>query len=205
MIQPRLRRRFLAGAAALGVAVVAGCTHLQVAYLNSYDSIAFEPSGEDLLVSGTLNQFSLASFEQAIAENPETTRLVLMYVPGSVDDETNLKLGNRVRDLGLDTHLTADSEVHSGGTDLFLAGVERSMEEGAIIGVHSWAEGNRAGADFPKDDPVHESYVSYTARMLGSADFYWFTLDAAPVEDTYIMTPADIAKYGLLTKPVVKN
>ena len=121
------------------------------------------------------------------------------------DDETNLKLGNRVRDLGLDTHLTADSEVHSGGTDLFLAGVERSMEEGAIIGVHSWAEGNRAGADFPKDDPVHESYVSYTARMLGSADFYWFTLDAAPVEDTYIMTPADIAKYGLLTKPVVKN
>ncbi|MBO9396806.1 alpha/beta hydrolase [Shimia sp. R9_2] len=205
MIRPRLRRRFLAGAAALGVAVVAGCTHLQVAYLNSYDSIAFEPSGEDLLVSGTLNQFSLASFEQAIAENPETTRLVLMYVPGSVDDETNLKLGNRVRDLGLDTHLTADSEVHSGGTDLFLAGLERSMEEGAIIGVHSWAEGNRAGADFPKDDPVHESYVSYTARMLGSADFYWFTLDAAPVEDTYIMTPADIAKYGLLTKPVVKN
>lgn len=205
MIQHSLRRRFLAGAAALGVAVVAGCTHLQVAYLNSYDSITFEPSGEDLLVSGTLNQFSLASFEQAIAENPETTRLVLTYVPGSVDDETNLKLGNRVRDLGLDTHLTADSEVHSGGTDLFLAGVERSMEEGAIIGVHSWAEGNRAGADFPKDDPVHESYVSYTARMLGSADFYWFTLDAAPVEDTYIMTPADIAKYGLLTKPVVKN
>ncbi|WP_422050100.1 alpha/beta hydrolase [Shimia sp.] len=205
MIQPKLKRRFLAGAAALGVAVVTGCTHLQVAYLNSYDSIAFEPSGDDLLVSGTLNQFSLASFEQAIAENPETTRLVLMYVPGSVDDETNLKLGNRVRDLGLDTHLTADSEVHSGGTDLFLAGVERSMEEGAIIGVHSWAEGNRAGADFPKDDPVHESYVSYTARMLGSADFYWFTLDAAPVEDTYIMTPADIAKYGLLTKPVVKN
>lgn len=205
MIQHSLRRRFLAGAAAVGVAVVTGCTHLQVAYLNSYDSIAFEPSGEDLLVSGTLNQFSLASFEQAIAENPETTRLVLMYVPGSVDDETNLKLGNRVRDLGLDTHLTADSEVHSGGTDLFLAGVERSMEEGAIIGVHSWAEGNRAGADFPKDDPVHESYVSYTARMLGSADFYWFTLDAAPVEDTYIMTPADIAKYGLLTKPVVKN
>ncbi|MBO9472008.1 alpha/beta hydrolase [Shimia sp. R10_1] len=200
-----MRRRFLAGVATLGVAFVAGCTGLQVAYLNSYDSISFEPSGTDLMVSGTLNQYSLSSFEAAMAAHPDTKRLVLLEVPGSVDDETNLKLGNRVRDLGLNTHLTAKSEVHSGGTDLFLAGVARSMEEGAIIGVHSWAEGNRAGADFPKDDPVHTAYVRYTERMLGSADFYWFTLEAAPVEDTYIMTPADIAEYGLLTKPVVKN
>lgn len=200
-----MKRRFVMGAAALGVAAVASCTHLQVAYLNSYDTIAFEPSGEDLLVSGTLNQHSLASFEQAIAENPDTTRLVLVYVPGSVDDDTNLKLGNRVRDLGLDTHLTAESEVHSGGTDLFLAGVERTMEAGAIIGVHSWGQGNLQGRDVPREDPVHAAYVDYTARMLGSADFYWFTLEAAPVEDTHEMTLDEISEYGLLTKPVVRN
>ena len=199
-------RRFVAvcGVAALGLAV-AGCTHLQVAYLNSTDTIAFDADGTDLLVSGTLNSRSLTAFEEALSDHPEVTRLVLLDVPGSVDDEVNLRLGNRVRDLGLDKHLTSESDIHSGGTDLFLAGVERTMVEGAVIGVHSWAAGNLQGRDLPRSDPEHAAYVAYTERMLGDAAFYWFTLDAAPVEEIHIMTTAEIAKFGLLTEPVVRN
>ncbi len=202
-----MNRRFVAvcGVAALGVAALAGCVQLEVAYLNATDTIEFEADGGDLLVNGTLNSRSLVAFEQAISENPNVTRLVLLEIPGSVDDEVNLKLGHRVRDLGLDTHVTAESEIHSGGSDLFLAGVERSMEDGAIIGVHSWAVGNLQGRDLPKTDPEHEAYVSYTKRMLGSDAFYWFTLEAAPVQETHVMTAAEIEKYGLLTQPVVKN
>jgi hypothetical protein len=202
-----LIRRFVAvcGAAAFGAAVLAGCVQLEVAYLNATDTIAFEADGSDLLVNGTLNSRSLAAFEQAMIDNPDVTRLVLLEVLGSVDDEVNLQLGHRVRDLGLDTHVTADSEIHSGGTDLFLAGVERSMEEGAVLGVHSWAVGNLQGRDVPKSDPEHAAYVRYTKRMLGSDAFYWFTLEAAPVQETHVMSAAEIAKYGLLTKPVVRN
>lgn len=200
-----MKRRFLAASLVAGLGLLAGCVHLQVAYLNSVDSINFEADGADMRVSGTLNQHSLKAFNEAIAAHPEVTRLVLLNVPGSVDDDTNLQLGHRVRDLGLDTHLTAESEVHSGGTDLFLAGQDRSMEEGAVIGVHSWAAGYTQGKDIPRDDPVHKAYVEYTARMLGSADFYWFTLEAAPVEESHEMTPAEISEYGLLTKPVVRN
>ncbi|MFY0660911.1 MAG: alpha/beta hydrolase [Shimia sp.] len=202
-----MNRRFVAvcGAAALGLAALAGCVQLEVAYLNATDTIAFEADGGDLLVNGTLNSRSLVAFEQAISDNPNVTRLVLLEIPGSVDDEVNLQLGHRVRDLGLDTHLAAESEVHSGGSDLFLAGVQRSMEEGAIIGVHSWAAGNLQGRDLPKTDPEHAAYLSYTKRMLGSDAFYWFTLDAAPVQETHVMSAAEIEKYGLLTQPVVKN
>ncbi len=200
-------RRFVAacGGVALGAAVLAGCVQMEVAYLNATDTISFEADGSDLLVNGTLNSRSLAAFEEAIADNPDVTRLVLLEVPGSVDDEVNLQLGHRVRDLGLDTHVTADSEIHSGGTDLFLAGVERSMEEGAVLGVHSWAVGNLQGRDLPKSDPEHAAYVRYTKRMLGSDAFYWFTLDAAPVQESHVMSAEEIAKYGLLTKPVVRN
>ncbi|WP_299419995.1 alpha/beta hydrolase [uncultured Shimia sp.] len=202
-----MNRRFVAvcGAAVFGLAVLAGCVQLEVAYLNATDTIEFEADGGDLLVNGTLNSRSLVAFEQAMIENPNVTRLVLMDVPGSVDDEINLQLGHRVRDLGLDTHVTAESDIHSGGTDLFLAGVERSMEEGAVLGVHSWGAGNLQGRDLPKSDPDHASYVIYTKRMLGSDAFYWFTLEAAPVEDSHVMSAAEIAKYRLLTKPVVKN
>lgn len=200
-------RRFVAacGGVVLGAAVLAGCVQMEVAYLNATDTISFEADGSDLLVNGTLNSRSLAAFEQAIADNPDVSRLVLLEVPGSVDDEVNLQLGHRVRDLGLDTHVTADSEIHSGGTDLFLAGVERSMEDGAVLGVHSWAVGNLQGRDLPKSDPEHAAYVRYTKRMLGSDAFYWFTLDAAPVQETHVMSAEEIAKYGLLTKPVVRN
>jgi len=202
-----LIRRFVAacGGVALGAAVLAGCVQMEVAYLNATDTIAFEADGRDLLVNGTLNSRSLAAFEQAMIDNPDVTRLVLLEVPGSVDDEVNLQLGHRVRDLGLDTHVTADSEIHSGGTDLFLAGVERSMEEGAVLGVLSWAVGNLQGRDLPKSDPEHAAYVSYTKRMLGSDAFYWFTLEAAPVQESHVMSAEEIAKYGLLTKPVVRN
>jgi hypothetical protein len=202
-----LIRRFVGvvGVAALGVAALAGYVQMEVAYLNATDTIAFEADGGDLLVNGTLNSRSLVAFEQAISENPNVTRLVLLEIPGSVDDEVNLQLGHRVRDLGLDTHVTAESEIHSSGSDLFLAGVERSMEDGAIIGVHSWAAGNLQGRDLPKSDPEHAAYVSYTKRMLGDPALYWFTLEAAPVQDTHVMTAAEIAKYGLLTQPVVRN
>ncbi|MCG7574530.1 alpha/beta hydrolase [Phaeobacter sp. CNT1-3] len=199
-----MKYRFLAlGAAGLAAVAISSCGTLETVYLNMGQTTSFVVDGQDLQVSGTLNQNTLAAFEEVVAENPGLTRLVLLEVPGSVDDDTNLMLGHRVRDLGLDTYLTATSEVYSGGSDLFLAGVNRRMEQGAIIGVHSWGVGSETAKDYPADDPVHQVYVDYTERMLGSADFYWFTLDAAPADGMHNMTAAEITKYRLLTEPVI--
>ncbi|MCG7492625.1 alpha/beta hydrolase [Thalassobius sp. Cn5-15] len=199
-----MKRRFLAlGAAGFAALTLSSCGYVELAYWNMGETTSFVVDGRDLQVSGTLNQNTLAAFEKVVSENPGLTRLVLLDVPGSVDDDTNLALGHRVRDLGLNTHLTATSEVHSGGSDLFLAGVRRSMERGAVIGVHTWGTATQSGTDFPKDDPVHQAYVDYTARMLGSADFYWYTLTAASIDDSHEMSEAEIEKYRLLTEPVI--
>ena len=197
-----MRHRFLISTA--GALLVAGLSACSLAW-NAFPTTRFTADGSDVLVEGTLNAHTLEQFQEFMAEHPETERLVLMYVPGSVDDDTNLQFGHLVRDLGLDTYLTADSEVHSGGTDLFLAGVERTMERGAIIGVHTWAEGRRAGVDFPREDPVHDAYEDYTRRMLGSAAFYWFTLEAAPIDGSHALSEREIETFGLLTQPILEN
>ena len=39
--------------------------------------------------------------------------------------------------------------------------------------------------------------------MLGDDAFYWFTIEAAPADDIYEMSDAEIAEYGLLTAPML--
>ena len=109
-----------------------------------------------------------------------------------------------VREQGLNTRLLSHSAIDSGGVDLFLAGVERTMESGAHIGVHSWSDGFKDAADFPKDAPEHEQNRKYIEEMLGDDAFYWFTIYAAPAADIYAMTEAEIEQYGLLTQPIQK-
>ena len=107
-----------------------------------------------------------------------------------------------MRELGLHTKLLATSSIESGGVDLFLAGIERTMVDGAHIGVHSWSDGIRDAADFPRDSPEHENNRKYIEDMLGRDDFYWFTIYAAPADGMHAMSHAEIEQYGLLTQPI---
>ncbi len=83
--------------------------------------------------------------------------------------------------------------------DLFLAGVKRTMEPGAKIGVHSWSDGTKEAKDYPRDAPEHAKNRLYIERMLGNDEFYWFTIYAAPAEDIYFMKVSEIRDYELLT------
>lgn len=192
------RLAFLGFSFAIAAAVAGGLA------LSHAQAVSFELQGQDILVNGTVNERSLRKFRAFMAKHPEAQRLVLMDMPGSDDDETNLKIGHMVRDLGLDTHVTASSEIYSGAVELFLAGAERTMEAGAVLGVHAW-EGDRTADEYPRGHPEHDDYLAYTARMLGSADFYWFTVHAAPADGMHIMTEAEIERYGLLTQPVLRD
>lgn len=182
------------------VTSLAGCEQVVVATLNSTTTTEFTVQGDKLLMSGEINSKTLDQFEAIYAKNPEIRTLVELDIPGSLDDETNIALAYRVRELRLNTHLTATSEIYSGGVDLFLAGVQRTMEPGAKIGVHSWSNGSREAKDFPRDAPEHEQYLTFTTRMIGDEQFYWFTIYAASAGDIHLMSDAEIEKYGLLTR-----
>jgi hypothetical protein len=178
--------------------LVSGCDHVVLTGLNQLQLTEFSVRGSRLFMSGTITRKTLDHFDETFARHPGIETLVPLEVRGSIDDETMLALAYRVRELGLDTHLTAQSEIYSGGVDLFLAGVKRSMETGAVIGVHSWRDMNKDAADYPRDAPEHEPNRKYIEDMLGHDGFYWFTIYAAPAEDIHIMTSEEIARYGLI-------
>jgi len=125
---------------------------------------------------------------------------VMQNVPGSIDDEINLLASREIRKHGIATHIPADGMVASGGTDMFLAGIKRTIEPGAKIGVHSWGGGEQAATDYDRDHQVHVQYLNYYKEMNIDTDFYWYTLDAAPADDIHWMSEQDIAKYNIVTQ-----
>jgi len=172
--------------------------------MNTITTTEFLVEGDTLYLSGEFNSKSLDQFNAVYAKNPGITRIVELQVGGSNDDDTLVALGYLIRELGLNMHLQADSAIYSGGVDLFLAGVERTMEAGAILGVHSWSGDFKDGADYPRGSPEHAQGRAYVEDMLGDDAFYWFTIYAAPADDIYQMKAAEIEKFGLLTAPIMK-
>ncbi|KIN77444.1 hypothetical protein [Sulfitobacter mediterraneus] len=185
--------------AALFVAVLAvlGCAIAD----NAVDRTTMEVRGSQLWISGEINSRTPANFEAVIAGNPQITVVVQGVMPGSLDDQAVLRMGYFLRDRRLNTHLTAQSEIYSGAVDLFLAGVRRTAQNGAVIGVHSWADGFGEGSSYPKDAAEHQANAQYTRDMLGSDAFYWFTLQAAPSDGIHEMTRGELARFGVLTQP----
>jgi len=202
--RPRKRWWILGGLLALVIAFLASPLRdiAVVIALNQIEVTDFEVRGDELWMNGEINSKTLGQFEEVFAANPNITTLVEEVVPGSLNDDTMIELAYRVRELGLNTRLLAHSEIDSGGVDLFLAGVERTMADGAHIGVHSWSDGIKEATDYPPDAPEHEQNRKYIEDMLGSDDFYWFTIEAAPADGIHPMTNDEIERYGLLTEPI---
>ena len=183
-------------------AILALCTALLGCAVvgNAVDRTTMEVQGTALFMAGEITSRTPANFERLLAENPQVRTIVLTNMSGSLDDGAVQRMGYHLRNAGMNTRLTAQSEIYSGAVDLFLAGSRRSMAPGAVIGVHAWADGFGAAGDYPPDAPEHQALVQYTRNMLGSDSFYWFTLQAAPPSGIHIMSAAEIAHFGLLTE-----
>jgi hypothetical protein len=124
----------------------------------------------------------------------------MQNVPGSMDDEINLLASMEIRNRGINTHIPSDGMVASGGSDMFLAGVKRTIAPGARIGVHSWSDGSgKAALDYPSDHQAHDIYLDYYNAIGITTDFYWYTLEAAPADSIHWMTTAEMTLYGVLT------
>ena len=172
----------------------------------NYQPLSVKVTQDSFIATGVIDESTPEVLRETIKQNRSIKKLILQHVPGSVDDEANLEIAREVREAGLTTLVPADGVVASGGTDLFLAGAVRKIEAGACLGVHSWAElrgfSEVAGRDVPKEDPVHQLYVSYYKEMDIPVSFYWFTLDAAPVEDIYFVDKQEVNKFKMSSVPL---
>ena len=163
-------------------------------------------SAEEMLYGGTEEAFFLSADEIAAELDLLFSELTvdrdgaieMQIVPGSIDDHANLRAAHYVRDHRLATALGTNARIASGGTDFFLAGRTRTVAEGAQIGVHSWGGGpGEIGQELSKDAPEHQRYLDYYRAMGIPTDFYWFTLESAPVDRMHIMTEEEITRYRL--------
>ena len=171
-------------------------------FLTTYNTPArFTVSGDTAYMSGVINGDTPARVLRLIFEHPSVTTIEMVHVPGSIDDEANLRAAAYVRDHGFTTILRSTSSVSSGGTDFFLAGATRVVEKGAKLGIHSWGWPGFEGRDVPRDNPQHQLYLTYYDRMGIPAAFYWRTLEAAPADGIHWMTEDEISTYNVRNGP----
>lgn len=164
---------------------------------NDNTPVRFEIKETTAFMSGVITSDIIQKVSQLLLDNPEIKTIEMIAVPGSIDDEANLKAALAVRKAGLTTKLNKNSSVASGGTDFFLAGKVRIVEQGAKIGVHSWSGGLIKAIDLPKNHPEHKKYLEFYDAVNVPRDFYWYTLEAAPAEGIHLMTEDEILKYNI--------
>jgi len=146
-------------------------------------------------VNGALGKIFYKKLKKTIEKNPNLETIVLLDIPGSVNDEWNLKSCLLIYEKGLNTELQKNSIVESGGTDLFVSGKKLIIADGAKIGVHSWDGGEKPATEYPKNHLEHKMFLDFYNKVEIDTSFYWFTLKAAPADGMYFMTKQEIEKY----------
>ena len=172
----------------------------------SFDTSATEEplvvtvQGTKAIFRGLIDGTTPAKITNLINNSPEVRTIVLAYGPGSDDDDANLQASLALHNADFATCVPDGGEIASGAVDMFLAGKVRRLGEDTFVGVHSWADGNGTeGGDLPMNDAQHKSYLDYYAAIGVPAEFYWFTLDAAPSDGIHDMTEAERVQYGMET------
>jgi hypothetical protein len=170
----------------------------------SAGAMTFSAKADRVTVEGTTNGDSLKELENILATYPQVRVIILDKVEGSDDDSTNLRMAELIRSRGLQTHLTSQSVIESGGIELFMGGVKRTMERGARIGVHSWIDEDTGyeGRDLPADHPDHREYLDAYSSLGVPEALYWFILKAAPSTAMYFLNDDEIKRFSVLTAPI---
>lgn len=127
--------------------------------------------GKRAAMVGPTGPMSPRYFDAMLRDYPGLEMLEMIEAPGTSDDIANLAVGRRIRDAGIATHVPNGGSVRSGAVELFLAGVTRTMDDGAEFAVHSWLDSRgREPQDFAPDAPENRLYLDYYREMGMSAD-----------------------------------
>ena len=167
----------------------------KIAQKYNLELATIEVKGNKGYVKGVLGKLFYEKLENTLKEHPNLNTLVLVDIPGSINDEWNLRTCSLVYEKGITTELLSNSVVESGGTDLFVSGKKVIFAEGAKAGVHAWDGADKPATEYPKDHKEHKMFLELYSKVKVDSSFYWFTLKAAPAEDIYHMKKSEIQKY----------
>ena len=175
--------------------IAVSCSELKLIQKYELDPPTIEIKGDKAFVNGVLGVLFYDLFKEILEQHPEIKTVVLLDIPGSLNDEWNVKSCLLLYEKGLNTELLSTSEVDSGGVDLFVSGRKLTIAEGAKIGVHSWAGAIKTATDFPKKHKAHKMFLDLYENVNIDPSFYWFTIEAASADDIHYMTKEETEKY----------
>ncbi|OJW66608.1 MAG: hypothetical protein BGO57_08710 [Sphingomonadales bacterium 63-6] len=164
---------------------------------------------------GITDDRSPAQFAAMLRDYPGIAILEMIECPGTFDDIANLRLGRMIRAAGIATRVPRGGSVRSGAVELFLAGANRSIEDGASFAVHAWEDDSgRQASDYPASAPENRKYIAYYRDMGMSAQqaqaFYAMT-NSAPFEKARWLSAGEMrswvrfgqaAVYSLAARPL---
>ncbi len=162
--------------------------------------LSFNVQGETAFVFGTTDSNSHNLIKSLLRENPQVTRLVLQAMPGTQDMDTNRRVVMDIRAAGLATHVPANGRIASGAVDWFIAGSPRTIECGAMIGVHSWGSKTGERGDKAFYDGQLRTQRWFLKKMDVDPDFYEFTRAAAGPDDIHWLSVEEMLRYGLISE-----
>ncbi len=162
--------------------------------------LKFEVQGDAAYVFGTTDSRSHNLLKNFVRENPNVKTLILQAMPGTQDMNTNRRIVMDLRAEGLATHVPATGRIASGAVDWFIAGSPRTIDCGAMIGVHSWGSKTGERGDQTFFDAQRRTQRHFLSRMGVDPDFYEFTRGAAGPDDIHWLTVEEMLRYKLLTE-----
>jgi len=168
------------------------------------DLLRFDVEGTRAYGHGFSDGRSQDLVSQLLRKHPQVDTLVFVNMPGTQDLVSNYHLARSIRRAGLNTELRADSRIASGAVDLFLAGAERRVACGAMIGVHAWGMGGYDAQDAWWDNHRSASR-DFLSDMGIDPDFYDFRTEAAGSDDIHWLTPDEINRWGVSSAPIDCN
>ena len=111
-----------------------------------------------------------------------------------------------IRRAGLSTEVPANGSVRSGAVELFLAGVERHIENGAEFAVHSWRdEYGREADDFSMEAPQNRTYLDYYREMgmdEGQARSFYAMTNSVPHHRARWLRAGEMRNWASFRAPV---
>jgi len=162
--------------------------------------LTFEVQGQSAIVRGGTDSHSHNLLKNFLRENPQVKTLILQNMPGTQDMNTNRRIVLGIRSAGLGTHVPANGRIASGAVDWFISGSPRTIECGAMIGVHSWGSKTGERGDKTFYDAQLRTQRYFLNKMGVDPDFYQFTRAAAGPDEIYWLTVEDMLRYKLITK-----
>lgn len=162
--------------------------------------LTFEVQGASAVVRGTTDSRSHNLVKNLVREHPGVETLILQAMPGTQDMDTNRRVVMDIRAAGLATHVPANGRIASGAVDWFISGSPRTIDCGAMIGVHSW--GTKAGGRGDKTfyDSQLRTQRFFLEKMDVDPDFYEFTRAAAGPDDIHWLSVEEMLRYELITE-----